>query len=169
MSARRPSSLAALSFAARSFARSASVVGALFGALSAGCSYSWEIGKGGTGGSGSSGEGGGGSTGSSTSSTTSSSSAPDCAALGEALKDARAAAQKCSYAGAQAQGECAAEVTDECGCSAFVKSGSSPESAAFTQAVADFESAGCSPTCSTCSPAITGACLQNVTVIHCVP
>ncbi len=134
------------------------------GLPAAACSYSWEIGSGGAAPTTSS-AGGGGAGGASGTTTT----APDCASLKAALGTARVAAQACSYAGAQAQGECAQKITDECGCRAFVKAGASPEAKAFSDAVQAFASAGCAPTCAACSALQTGACLQAGAVIHCVP
>lgn len=124
------------------------------------CSYSWEIGKGGSGGTSASGEGG-----ASTSTTT----APDCAALQKAMDSARVEAQACSYAGAQVQGECKQAVTDACGCEAFVKDAASTQAKGFTSAVGAFSAAGCTSQCGSCSPLQAGTCLQAGSVIHCVP
>ncbi|MFO0593276.1 MAG: hypothetical protein U0441_37385 [Polyangiaceae bacterium] len=128
------------------------------------CSYSWEIGKGegGTGGTGGAAGGSGGA-----SSTTTGTDA--CPSLENAMKTAQIDAQACSYAGAQVQGECASSVPDACGCKVFVKDASSAATKAFTSAVSAFDAAGCSPSCAGCSALQTGTCLQNASVVHCVP
>ena len=135
----------------------------LLGAGLSACTYSWEVGGGGAGGGTTTTASSGGAGGATTS------SAPDCIALGKAVVTARIAAQACSYAGAQAQGECADKVVDECGCAAFVKDGASAQAGDFSDAVAAWDAAGCTRSCASCSPLTVGACLQNVSVIHCVP
>ncbi len=139
---------------------------AMLGLQAPACSYSWEVGGGGASSTTSSTAAGGGGAGGTSVTTT---STADCAALAKAVATARVAAQACSYAGAQVQGECAAKVTDECGCRAFVKDGASSEAKAFTDALQAFEAAGCPPTCASCSALQTGTCLQAGSVIHCVP
>ncbi|MDI1452177.1 hypothetical protein QHF85_49510 [Polyangium sp. 6x1] len=108
------------------------------------CAYDWEVGAPATvdAGAGAGGAGGGG---------------VDCAALRDDLEATRALAKSCVLGAA---GQCAEKVTDECGCSSYVKTGGSAEAQGFAAAVEAFQAAGCMPSCAgSCSVLVSGMCL----------
>lgn len=93
--------------------------------------------------------------------------APSCATLLGAVADARAEARACTLG----VGDCAAKVTDECGCGVFVARASSGAAASYGAAVAAAKSAGCTGGCAGSCPFVPaiGACLQSPTGIACSP
>lgn len=115
--------------------------------FSTSCVYDWEVGApvladAGSGAGGAGGAGGG---------------AADCGALQVDLDAARIAAKSCVLG---ASGQCAEKVTDECGCSSYVKTGGSAEAQSFAAAIEVFQAAGCTPSCpGNCSVIVSGMCL----------
>ncbi len=101
-----------------------------------GCFYDWDVGSPSSSQSSSSSSGSGGAD-----------AGPDCTELSMALETARKNAKACTFG---VMGQCTASVQDERGCSSSLNDASSPQTEAFTQAVADFLAASCKPSSTPC-------------------
>lgn len=138
-----------------------------------GCSYDWEIGASAPDGAGASGNGGAGAAGNGGAGASGNGGAgasggggADCGALTAQLDGARKTAKACTIG---TPGQCGDPVVDECGCDSYVNDSTSTDTDAFVAAVSALQSAGCSPSCSTCLLG-SGTCLfSNGMGPYCLP
>ncbi len=127
----------------------------LLGLCSSSCAYDWTIGEPAGGGAGGQpGAGGGGQGGGATTGTTTTTAAGPCESLLADLAAKKQAAKACSSPGTSCD-----KVADECGCAtSSVEDSGSAETAAFLEAIAAAQDAGCQPTCPVCSGVMAPFC-----------